>query len=167
MANFQFHPLSIALLAVAALTMFSVSPASAQDALTGPAQIIDGDTILISGRVVRLRSLDAPEPGQTCNAPATARCGELAALNLAGIIESQWLTCTVGAAIAADPVFATCRAGGPKGIDIGAQLVNAGWALAVPGDATYAAQHDAARAGQRGLWQGAFITPWQWRAGLR
>jgi endonuclease YncB( thermonuclease family) len=34
--------------------------------LTGPANVIDGDTIVVSGRHVRLYALDAPEIDQTC-----------------------------------------------------------------------------------------------------
>lgn len=143
-----------------------VTPATAQQPLSGPAEIIDGDTLIVAGHRVRLRGVDAPEPDQTCGAADTARCGDIATLTLAGIIESHWLTCFAAAPPPA-PIVATCRIGGAKGIDIGARLVASGWALVPPGDATYAAQQDAARSARRGLWQGAFTPPWQWRAGNR
>ncbi len=148
-----------------ALTM--VAPATAQQPLAGSAEIIDGDTLIVAGHRVRLRGVDAPEPDQTCGTAATARCGDIATLTLAGIIESQWLTCIATAPPAAALIVATCRIGGAKGIDIGARLVASGWALATPGDVTYAAQQDTARTARLGLWQGAFTAPWQWRAGNR
>ena len=40
--------------------------ALSRDALTGRARVIDGDTIELSGRHVRLEGIDAPEIAQTC-----------------------------------------------------------------------------------------------------
>jgi endonuclease YncB( thermonuclease family) len=37
-----------------------------QNALTGSVRVIDGDTIEIAGRHVRLEGIDAPETAQTC-----------------------------------------------------------------------------------------------------
>ena len=166
------HPLLTysAVICLAALTILGPAAGVAQQPsglLTGPAGIIDGDTLVVGGRILRLSGLDAPELDQTCGSPATARCGDLAAFALAGIVESHWLTCRATSPSSPAPALATCRIGGAKGIDIGDRLVASGWALAVPGDATYAARQDAARAARRGLWQGEFIAPWQWRAGVR
>jgi endonuclease YncB( thermonuclease family) len=35
------------------------------DCLTGPAKVIGGDTIVVSGQLVRLHGIDAPELDQT------------------------------------------------------------------------------------------------------
>ena len=35
------------------------------DCLTGPAKVIDGDTIVVAGELVRLHGIDAPELDQT------------------------------------------------------------------------------------------------------
>ena len=35
------------------------------DSLTGPAKVIDGDTIVVAGQLVRLHGIDAPELDQT------------------------------------------------------------------------------------------------------
>ena len=34
---------------------------------TGPARVIDGDTIVIAGERIRLHGIDAPEMKQTCH----------------------------------------------------------------------------------------------------
>ena len=43
----------------------AAAPLLAAD-LQGPARVIDGDTIEIAGRRVRLHGIDAPEADQTC-----------------------------------------------------------------------------------------------------
>jgi endonuclease YncB( thermonuclease family) len=35
------------------------------ESLTGPAKVIDGDTIVVTEQLVRLHGIDAPELGQT------------------------------------------------------------------------------------------------------
>jgi hypothetical protein len=43
-------------------------------------------------------------------------------------------------------------------------MVEQGWALAfVKYSSVYVHAEEDARANQRGLWQGAFIAPWDWR----
>jgi endonuclease YncB( thermonuclease family) len=58
---------------------------------------------------------------------------------------------------------ARCEVGGT---DLGAWLVEQGWALAYRRyGSAYVAQEDRARAGRRGLWAGTFVPPWAWRRG--
>lgn len=128
-------------------TAFFGQPASAGE-LTGPAQVVDGGNIVIAGQRIRLHGLDAPPLDRIClQGTKNWRCGEEAAFALAAIVERHWVTCQTGQHQAA----ATCRMGGPKGIDIGQALVQEGWAKALAGSGYEQAQQAAKRAG-RGLW---------------
>ena len=40
----------------------------AQADVTGPATVVDGDTIIVAGERIRLEGIDAPELRQTCTA---------------------------------------------------------------------------------------------------
>ena len=51
-------------LALAAALLLA-TPALAQD-ITGPARVIDGDTLDVAGQRIRLYGIDAPEKNQTC-----------------------------------------------------------------------------------------------------
>jgi hypothetical protein len=57
--------------------------------------------------------------------------------------------------------LATCYLAGE---DLNGWLVQQGWALAyVKYSSAYRQVEEDARANQRGIWQGAFIAPWDWR----
>jgi len=48
------------------LALAAISPAPTQEGLTGVASVINGDTIEIRGRRIRLFGIDAPESSQLC-----------------------------------------------------------------------------------------------------
>ncbi len=148
-----------ALVAVIALLAF---PADAE--IVGKARVIDGDTLEIAGRRIRLHGIDAPESQQTCWLGGREwACGREAAFALAYETGMHWVTCRAkggggGAAY-------VCTVGHR---DLGARMVGAGWALAVGGDqAAYAGEETAARAARKGLWRGEFVLPWEWRKARR
>ena len=54
-----------------------------RERIEGVARIIDGDSLVLDGRRLRLLGIDAPEFDQTCNvAGRTERCGLIAAERL-------------------------------------------------------------------------------------
>ena len=58
-----------------ALAMFLFTAAPALADITGPARVVDGDTLRVDGAKIRLSEIDAPERRQTCKrASGEARC---------------------------------------------------------------------------------------------
>lgn len=132
--------------------------------LTGPAWVIDGDTIVVAGERVRLHGIDAPELDQTfwCRGQELA-CGAMAMAALEALTAGVKLRCEVIERDHHGRLVAKCFS--PNGIDIGRRLVSAGWALAYRRySMDYVdAEKEACRA-KRGLWRGRFSKPWVWRA---
>ena len=141
------------------------APMSPEDfpAIYEPARVINGDTLMIAGRYFRLFGIDAPESNQTC-ADRTGRayhCGRKAATWLRDWIQDYPLTCHIMQQDSKGNMVGTCKLGE---YDLGAALVNAGWAVAYPKySQVYVPYERQARANVRGLWQGQFYKPWDWR----
>ncbi len=73
-------------------------PATALADTTGPARVIDGDTIEVEGQRIRLHGIDAPEGRQTCRrAAVTWLCGVEAARALRLFIDGRRAGCTCDA----------------------------------------------------------------------
>lgn len=134
------------------------------DPLAGPAKVIDGDTIVVAGELVRLHGLDAPELDQTFWwRGERIACGMMALAALEALTAGIELRCQ---AVERDrhgrlvgKVFS------PDGVDIGRRLVLAGWALAYRQYSTdYVEAEAAARKARRGMWRGTFAKPWEWRS---
>src|SRR5262245_43325840 len=91
-------------------------------AITGRAQIVDGGTLQIGSATIELFGIDAPTLEQWCERNARVyQCGQEASWALAERIERHWVLCVEeGAARTEGRVAATCRIGGPNGIDLGA-----------------------------------------------
>lgn len=128
------------------------------------AKVVNGDTLQIQGRYFKLYGIDAPESTQTC-ADRTGRsynCGKQAALWLRGWLADNTLECRIMQQDAKGNMVGTCSLGQ---YDIGAALVNAGWAVAYTKYTDiYLPYEEQARLNSRGLWQGKFYKPWDWRA---
>lgn len=135
----------------------------------GRAAITDGDTIRIGDTRIRLQGIDAPESGQACEDAAGTLypCGGRAANALDALIAGRTVACRrddtdrYGRMVGTCAVLAT-------GEDLNAAMVGAGWALAYRQYSTAYVDHEAAaRAARRGLWQGRFVPPGDYRAGER
>lgn len=145
------------------LLAFGIGPAwadaiqvPAQDAyLFGTARVIDGDTLEIAGNSIRLADIDAPPLGYACTVPkgGTAPCGQRAALSLRELVGLAPVTCIPLGRDSYTRDVARCSV---KGIDLGAAMVKAGWALARFDD-TYAPEQAEAKTRRAGLW--AFDDP--------
>ena len=69
-------------------------PAYALAEITGPARVIDGDSLEIQGERIRLHGIDAPENRQLCRLDGKPwQCGRDATDALASKIGNQRVTC--------------------------------------------------------------------------
>jgi endonuclease YncB( thermonuclease family) len=129
---------------------------------SGTASVIDGDTIEIHGKRIRLFGIDAPESDQTCtkdNRPY--RCGQHAALALADKIDRRPVYCEQRDTDRHGRAVATCR---QAGIDLGQWLVKQGHAIAYRKySVAYVSDEDAAKASGMGIWSGEFVSPEEFR----
>ncbi|WP_423068710.1 thermonuclease family protein [Devosia sp. CN2-171] len=129
--------------------------------LTGPVErVADGDTIEIGGQRIRLTGLDAPEWNQTCSRADGADwpCGRAATDRMRDLTRGAMLSCKGEGHDRYGRLLATCRAGDA---DIAESLVRDG--LAVASGSYIRTESEARRAG-RGIWQGRFDRPADWRA---
>lgn len=136
-------------------------------ALSGPAEVVDGDTLRVAGEVVRLHAIDAPEAEQTCHDSVGRPWGCAAAAERAlSRLARGGLSCDTRGRGGYGRVVAVCRTA--DGVDVGAALVRAGFAFAFADyGADYVADEAAARAEGLGVWQGAAERPSDWRRARR
>lgn len=125
--------------------------------------VADGDTFRLSTETIRLAGIDAVERAQFCTdtTGGTWSCGETALKALEAIAARGEMRCTALGRDVYGRTLARCLDG--SGQDVAAAIVEAGWALSDRGG-RYAAQEEAAHAGRRGIWAGAFDPPADWRA---
>ena len=154
-----------ALLAIA-FTVALVAPTLTLADITGKPRVIDGDTIEIHGQRIRLHGIDAPELDQTCKVDdRIIQCGEIAKAALMDLVFLSAVTCKAEDEDRYGRIVATCYVGG---FDLGRVIVKRGWALAYRRYSTRYVQIEAeAEQAGRGMWQGEFVPPWEWRRGER
>ena len=131
------RPVASALVGVIALGFLSLMPAhntaaratSVGGELAGLARVIDGDTIEIDGRHVRLEGIDAPEAGQTCGRRLIGSwsCGTAAADRLAKLVAKRRVSCESRGTDKYDRMLGICFV---DGRDINAEMVREGLAWA-------------------------------------
>ena len=115
-------------LILVAITMLTQLSGTAIADITGPAKVIDGDTIKVGGAKIRLHGIDAPESAQVCQAnDQTYRCGAQATHALTKRIGGRSVSCEERDRDRYGRIVAVCKAGGE---DLNAWLVSEGLALA-------------------------------------
>jgi endonuclease YncB( thermonuclease family) len=130
--------------------------------LSGIASVIDGDTLDLHGKRIRLHGIDAPESRQSCSREGQSwRCGQQASLALSDHIASRTLRCEQRDIDRYKRIVAVCYMGAE---DVNAWLVRSGWAMAYRQySKDYIAVEMEARTAHVGIWTGEVQPPWEWR----
>jgi endonuclease YncB( thermonuclease family) len=126
--------------------------------LEGRAQVTDGDTKRIGEARIRLKGIDAPEMEQRCSQSGRSyACGETSRRALIDLVSGETVRCRATGRDRYQRILAVCAV---NGRDIGARMVEDGWAVSYGRD--YDPQENRARSRSAGLWQGEFERPQDW-----
>jgi len=169
------RPVASALVGIIALGFLSLLPtrqiaarpsaehSTVGEAISGPARVIDGDTLVVGGQHIRLEGIDAPELGQTCGRRffGTWRCGKAAADALAALVGGRSVTCESRGDDKYGRMLGICFV---DGRDLNAAMVREGLAWAfVKYSQTYVPEEAEARSSRVGIWRGEAEPAWVYR----
>ncbi len=130
-------------------------------------EIVDGDTIKVSGDTIRLDGIDAPEKRQQCrdSTGEAYNCGVVATEALREKVAENSVFCEQTGEDYYGRIIGTCYLGE---LDLNGWMVHQGHALAYREySEKYIPEEQEAREAERGLWAGEFVAPWEWRRGKR
>lgn len=136
-----------------------VGPGASADDLSGRARTVDGATIEIAGRRLRIAGLASPDASWVCLSRKAHPydCAGIARDTLDSFIRGVTVSCTPVGRDRCGRDLAVCRI---RRADLGLQMLLAGWAVAAdPDDAAYRRAQRSARSRRQGLWRGRFERP--------
>ncbi len=136
-----------------------------KEVVRGTAAVVDGDTLEIGARQVRLLGIDAAEGAQELPLASggTDFLGRGAAMMLRALITENAIRCEMsehrdGRGLA----LARCYNGA---VDLGAEMIASGMAWAVPGEPSpYREAAARAKVQRKGFWRDTSEAPWLFRA---
>jgi endonuclease YncB( thermonuclease family) len=133
-----------------------------RERIRGKVRVIDGDSLEIGGLRIRLEGVDAPELDQECLRVGVAwPCGERSRSELSGLLGSDVVECMPIGRDRYQRILAKCYVDGTL---VQAWMVRNGWALAY---SEYSSEYEEfeleARRSSRGIWEGTFEKPSQFR----
>ena len=145
---------------------------SNEKTISGKAKVVDGDTIKINKKKIRLFGIDAPEKEQICkkiyisflifNFQKDYNCGEKSTLALLKKLKDKKVKCILEQA--QDKYkrnIGTCYVDGQN---INRWLVRNGYALAYRRfSKKYVPDEQYAKGNKLGIWRGTFVKPEKWR----
>ena len=141
------------------------------EVISGNATVIDGDTIKINSKKIRLHGIDAPEIKQLCEREflnfffftfkKNYKCGELSKKKLEYFIQNDKIECKTEGIDRYKRIIGTCF---KNKININSKMVRNGYAVAYKKySKKYTIQQLEAKKDNLGIWQGKFQMPWDWR----
>ena len=139
--------------------------------ISGNAQIIDGDTIKINSKKIRLYGIDAPELKQMCKKPYLTiifftftkdyPCGKISTQKLQNKINNKVVTCKILDIDRYKRLIGECY---KRNLNLNSWLVSNGYAVAYRKySKKYISNEINAKNEKKGLWQGKFEMPWEFR----
>ena len=149
--------------------------ASAEKIIIGKAQVIDGDTIKINGKKVRLFGIDAPEKNQICIGLSgeAYNCGLYSTRFLKTFINNSIrVECSYTDLDRYDRIIGKCishtkieNSNETVPFDINYQMVRNGRAVEYKrySKGEYSEAEESAKKEKKGIWKGKFDRPEKWR----
>lgn len=133
---------------------------------SGGYTVVDGDSLRRGDTEIRLVGIDAPEYRQMCRDRSGQEyaCGREALTALRALVRSGTVTCESHDVDRYGRALSSCRVNGEN---INREMVRSGWAVAyTPAglDFSYMREEREAKAARRGVWQGPFERPSDYRA---
>ncbi len=141
--------------------------ARAAQTITGTVRVLDGDSVFVRGKEIRLAGIDAPEWAQACRLGADNKwmAGQKAAARLRALAQGKTASCRVETRDRYGRFVSTCSVGGRN---INKAMVATGWALAYRKySKRYINAENRARERKIGIWAGLCQKPWAWRRANR
>tara|TARA_B100000123_G_scaffold29616_1_gene19989 strand:- start:609 stop:1106 length:498 start_codon:yes stop_codon:yes gene_type:complete len=140
-------------------------------AIFGIANVIDGDTIKINAKKIRLEGIDAPEAKQKCTKKTLSIlkkkiekkyfCGTRSTQELKKLIEKKLVKCSISGKDKYKRYLGTCY---QEKININKIMVRKGYAVAYKRySKRYINDENYAKENKLGLWEGTFLRPEKWR----
>lgn len=124
----------------------------------GKVQVVDGDSLIIDGKEIRLSGIDAPEYFQSCynTQGKLYSCGKKAAQALQNMVGND-IKCDFVVKDKYKRFVSVCYS---NGININKKMVEEGWAVAYK---RYTNEYNQAellaKKEKKGIWQGRFLKP--------
>ncbi len=155
--RYIFSLLVLAIMVVGLILRFFI-PVEGVENVEGQAKILDGDSLVVAGREVRLLGIDAPEGRQKCRRDGREwPCGQEGRRLLRRLIGKQPVFCKGLDIDKHDRLLALCRSGG---LDLNREMVMEGFAVSY---GRYATEERNAKKNKRGMWSSEFQRPRDWR----
>ncbi len=165
--------LSLSLFSILILLSIPNLSVSAEKIIIGKAQVIDGDTIKINGKKIRLFGIDAPEKNQICSKKSNSyNCGLTSKKFLKEIIKNEKIECTYKNLDRYGRIIGKCishtkieNSNETVPFDINYQMVRNGRAVEYKrySKGEYSEAEESAKKEKRGIWKGKFDRPEKWR----
>ena len=155
------------------LFFFNINLVLAEE-ISGIPKIIDGDTVHIGNKKIRLEGIDAPEIKQKCKKPFIKistvigfnfnkdyECGVISKKKLIEKTQNSEIKCSSSSKDRYKRYLATCF---KDSINLNKWMVNQGHAIAYKKySKRYVLDEQDAKENKRGIWQGSFLNPEKWR----